>query len=247
MSTKNKKILITGVTRGIGNATCLKLLSEGYAVIGTYNTSKEKAAEMLKKHKLLELHQVDFSDRKNTQSFINKLKSEKLHGIVNNAGIIHFESYEKFSMEVWDRTMEVNLNTPVFLAHSLRENIQPGGVIVNIASTDWAKGSITSIAYSASKAALINVTQSLANVFSSKKVRTVAIAPGWVGDGMNSPAIKDAQWLNPLGRTAKYEEIANVVSFLLSDDASYVNGTTLTVDGGSSAIDYVLKKESELT
>ena len=247
MSIKRKKILVTGATRGIGYAICRRLLSEDYSVIGTYNTSKDVASKMLKEYKSLELHQVDFSDRKNTQSFVEKLKSEQFYGLVNNAGIILFESYDEFSMEVWDKTMEVNLNAPVILAHSLRENIEPGGVIVNIASTDGAKGSITSIAYSASKAALINVTQSLANVFSYKKVRAVAIAPGWVGDGMDSPAVKDAQWLNPLGRTAKYEEIASVVSFLLSEDASYVNGTTLTVDGGSSAIDYVLKKEAELT
>lgn len=245
MTEQPKKVLITGVTKGIGNAICLRSLADGYQVIGTYNTGKEAAEKMSKEHDSLTLYQVDFAHRQNTLDFVEKIKSEQLHGLVNNAGIIRFENYNEFSMGTWDETIEVNLNAPMLLAHALRNNIEPGGVIVNIASTDGTKGSISSIAYSASKAALMNVTLSLANVFSPRKIRAVAIAPGWVGDGMDSPAIKEAKWINPLGRTARYEEIASVVSFLLSEDASYVNGTTITVDGGSSAIDYVLKKEAE--
>ncbi len=150
-------------------------------------------------------------------------------------------------METWDKTFEVNVNAPLLIAHTLRNNISGGGVIINISSTDGLNGAVASIAYSASKAALINLTKSLTNVFSSKKVRVNSISPGWIGDGMGSPAIKFAKWFNPLERTANYEEIAEVVSFLLSDKSSFINGSNMIVDGGSQAVDFVLKKEAELT
>jgi NAD(P)-dependent dehydrogenase (short-subunit alcohol dehydrogenase family) len=88
---------------------------------------------------------------------------------------------------------------------------------------------------------------SLANVFGTKKVRVVSLSPGWIGDGMGSPVIEDARWFNPLSRTADYEEIANAVSLLLSDKASFINGTNFIVDGGSMAVDYCIKKENDLT
>ena len=150
-------------------------------------------------------------------------------------------------METFDKIMEVNLNAPMMLSHVLRDSIDKGGSIINISSTDGLIGSLSSIAYSASKAALINISKSLTNVYAQKKIRVNTIAPGWVGDGMDSPAIEDAKWINPLGRTGRYEEIANVVYFLISDQANFINGETLVVDGGSSAVDYVLKKEEELS
>lgn len=244
---KVKTVLVTGVSRGIGRAIAIDLHSNGYEVIGTYNTGEKEIESLKSDIPNLVAYQVDFSDRSATLDFVSKLTDTKLYALVNNAGMINFEGWDEFTMEQWDKTMEVNLNTPMLLSHSLRDNLVEGGTIVNISSTDGFIGSLSSIAYSASKAALINLTQSLANVYASTKVRVNAIAPGWVGDGMDSPAIEDAKWVNPLGRTAKYEEIAKVASFLLSEDASYVNGTTITVDGGSSAVDYVLKKEDELT
>lgn len=240
-----KKALVTGISKGIGRAICEQLVKDGYFIVGTYNTSRKEALQIQKKLKNIELHQVNFADRKQTKKLLKVIKKHKFDAIINNAGIIDFENWDEFSMELWDKTMEVNVNTPMLICHTLRQNIIDGGSIVNITSTDGMIGSFSTIAYSASKAALINLTKSLTCVFADKKVRVNSISPGWVGDGMDTPAIADAKWLNPLGRTADYSEIAQCVSFLISPKSSFVNGENMVVDGGSSAVDYVMKKESE--
>jgi len=242
-----KTALVTGVSRGIGNAIVRKLTSENYSIVGTYKTSLKDAEDLKSKIKDIELYQVDFSDRKQTLHFVELLNDKKLDVLVNNAGIIEFEPFDKLSYETWDKVMEVNLNTPFILSHSLKSNFNPGAVIVNIASTDGMTGAFVSMSYSASKAALINLTKSLGNVFAKKGIRVVAVAPGWVGSGMDSPAIKEAMDTNPLGRNATTEEIANVVSFLVSDKASFINGQTIIVDGGYVNVDPILKKEAEET
>lgn len=169
-----------------------------------------------------------------------------MDGIVNNAGVIIFESWHDLDYANWEKTFQVNLVAPMKIAHGLRENLNKNASIINISSTDGLKGAITSIAYSASKAALMNLTMSLANVFASKKIRVNSVSPGFIGDGMNSPAIADAKWINPLSRTGKYEEIAETVSFLLSEKASFINGSNIIVDGGTNSVDFFLKRESEL-
>jgi len=240
-----KTALVTGISKNIGTAIAKKLVSDGYFVHGTYNTSQSEATTLKEELKDMEIHQVDFSDRSQTLKLIDELKDIKFDVIVNNAGIIIFEKYDELDLANWDKVLEVNLNAPFILTHGLRNNINSGGVVVNICSTDGMIGSFVSMSYSASKAALINLTKSLGNVFGKKKVRVVGIAPGWVGSGMDSPAIAEAMSTNPTGRNANPEEIANAVSFLVSDGASFINGTTITVDGGYTNVDPILKKEAE--
>ncbi len=242
-----KKVLITGVSKGIGNATAKLLASEGYYIVGTYNSNEDLAQKLKAEITNIDLHKVDFSDRKQTKEFIERIKGETFYSVINNAGIINFEQWEELTEENWDSTLEVNLTTPLLINYGLRNSIMQGGVIVNISSTDGLKGALASIPYAASKAALTNLSMSLANVFGPKKVRVVSLSPGWIGDGMGSPVIEDAKWFNPLGRTADYEEIANAISLLLSDKASFINGTNFIVDGGSMAVDYCIKKENDLT
>ena len=178
---------------------------------------------------------------------MNKLKGIQFDAIVNNAGMIEFERFDDYDniLGIWDSTMEVNLNTMLVICQKLRNNIKDGGAIVNIASADGLIGSFSSISYSASKAGIINLTKSLANLFGKRKIRVNAIAPGWINTGMATESSMEAASLAPLGRNGTPEEVAEVVSFLISDKASFVDGATIIVDGGYTCVDYIMKKEAE--
>lgn len=241
-----KTAVVTGISKNIGKAICEKLVKDGYFVHGTYNSDKEAAETIKSTLKNVEVYQVDFRDRSQVSTFIEKIKHLKIDALVNNAGIIIFEKFDALKFEIWDDVFSVNLDAPFLLSHGLRNSLVKGGVIVNIASTDGLVGSFSSISYSASKAALINLGKSLANVFGSTGIRVNTISPGWVGSGMDSPAIKAAENTSPMGRTAKPEEIAEVVSFLVSDRASFLNGSNIVVDGGYTGVDTIMKMESEL-
>jgi 3-oxoacyl-[acyl-carrier protein] reductase len=120
-----------------------------------------------------------------------------------------------------------------------------GSCIVNIASTDGMTGAYNGISYAASKAALINVTKSLGNTYGPIGIRVNAIAPGWIDTAMvDDNADDNAKATNPLLRTGKPSEVADLVEFLISDKASYINGETVVIDGGGVNVDYGLKKES---
>lgn len=174
---EEKNVLVTGVSKGIGNAIARKLVEDGYFVHGTYNTHEEDAKKLKEELKNIELHQVNLADRKQTQNLIESLSDIKLHALVNNAGVFHLEKFENFTAETWDQTLEVNVTAPLLLSHGLRNNFTEQAVIVNIASTDGFIGTFASIAYAASKAALISVTKSLANNLGAKGIRVNAIAP----------------------------------------------------------------------
>ena len=240
-----KKILVTGISKNIGKAICIKLVKEGYFVVGTYNTGKEEAEALKTELKNVEIHQVDLSDSVQLSKLIENLRQHKFYSIVNNAGVIHFELFEDLNFENWEHTFAVNLNAPLRIIHGLRNNIEKDGSIVNIASTDGMNGCYASIAYSASKAGLINLGKSLGNIFGPKGIRVNTISPGWVGSGMDSPAIKEAEGNTPLARTAKPEEVAKLVNYLISEEASFINGENIVIDGGYSNVDPILKKEAD--
>lgn len=243
-----KNILVTGVSRGMGEATAKLLVEEGYFVYGVYNSNKEDAEKLKAQLKNSEIFQCDFSKRESTENLIKKLSGISLHGIVNSAGVFLPIEFDDFDMTDWEKTMEINLNAPLLLVQGLKDNLEEGSSIVNISSVDGMVGGVAGIAYAASKAALINLTQSLTNVLAKKKIRANVIAPGWIGDGMRAPEelLKEAAALNPLRRIGTYEEIAQVVNFLISDKSSYVNGAVITVDGGDNATSYILQKEADI-
>lgn len=245
VSMTNKIALVTGISKNIGMAIARRLVSVGYFVHGTYNSNENDAQTLKDELKELEIYKVDLSIRSQTLQFIEKVKDVRFDLVVNNAGVIIFEKYDELDLANWDKVMEVNLSAPFVITHGLRESIAQGGVVVNICSTDGMTGSFASMSYSASKAGLINLTKSQGNVFGKRSIRVVGIAPGWVGSGMDSPAIAEAMANNPMGRNATADEIANTVLFMASSSASFINGTTITVDGGYTNVDSILKKESE--
>ncbi len=241
-----KTILVTGATRGIGRAITEKLLSEGHKVFAVYKESTDQANNLAEKYgnKVATLR-VNLADDGQIKQLLEQLKDVQLDGIVNNAGIVYLTKWDELNFDEWDETLDVNLTAPVKLVHGLRNNLKDGATVVNIASVDGYVAAFDTIAYAASKAALISVTKSLAAVLGSRNIRVNAIAPGWVETEMTAESMPDeSKELTPLKRNAKPEEVANVASFLLSDQSSFVSGTTITVDGGLTVVDYTLYKEA---
>lgn len=241
-----KTYLVTGATRGIGKAITDELISEGHMVYGIYKSSEKQAQELTAQYQdKVKLIQADLAKAEDITNLLSELADVSLDGIVNNAGIVYLTKWDELNFDEWDETFAVNLTAPLKLVHGLRDNLSDGSTVVNIASVDGFCAAFDTIAYSASKAALISVTKSLAAILGPRNIRVNAVAPGWVETEMTADSMPDeSKELTPLKRNAQPEEVANVVNFLLSEQSSFVSGTTMTVDGGLTVVDYTLYKEA---
>lgn len=241
-----KTILVTGATRGIGRAITEILLSEGNTVYGVYKDSSEQADELVKKYgDKVKVLQANLAEPEQVKTLIEQLKDVQFDGIVNNAGIVYLTKWDELNFDEWNETLAVNLTAPLKIVHGLRTNLKAGSAVVNIASVDGFCAAFDTVAYAASKAALISLTKSLAAILGPKNIRVNAVAPGWVETEMTADSMPDeSKELTPLKRNAQPDEVANAVSFLLSEQSSFISGTTLTVDGGLTVVDYTLYKEA---
>lgn len=256
-----KRALVTGVSwdTGIGFAITKQLVEDGYYVYAIYHSDESTAKEILEREyfEKVKCIQCDFTNREEIKMLINSLEGISLDALINNAGAFSGEEdIDHYDMADWDRVFAVNVNAPLMLSTGLKKNFNPRAVIINMVSTDGQRGSFSSISYAASKAALINLTDSLAINFGydEKKIRVTAICPGWVKtfdetDPNSSEMVpfisrSTGSQLCPLERFAEPYEIANVVSFLVSDKASFVSGGFVPVHGGYSAVSFDLYAES---
>lgn len=241
-----KTYLVTGASSGIGKSITEKLLSEGHTVFGTYNTKQDVARNFAHDNENLTMHQVNLADRQSINVLLEKLSDITFAGIVNSAGVFEEDYFDDFDIELWDKTIGVNLTAPLLLIKGLDSQLQEDASVVNIASIDAYFAGIYSLSYPVSKAGLINLTKSLATALGKRNIRVNSIAPGWINTDMGAGeagVAQDAIFKTPLGRNGEPQEVAELASFLLSSKSSFITGATIDIDGGYGGVDYVLLKE----
>ena len=230
---KDKVILVTGANRGIGLNIIQRLNNDGYTVIGTSRTddganiiSQEITSNGGKGLKM------DVTNQESINSAIKNIQDEygALYGLVNNAGITNDNLLMRMTEEQWLSVIETNLTSIYRVTKSIVKDMMKAreGRIVNIGSIVGMMGNAGQSNYSASKSGLLGFTKSLARELSSRNINVNSISPGFIDTDMTK-ALSDDQIDNlskniPLGRIAESSEVSSVVSFLLSDDSSYITG-----------------------
>jgi NAD(P)-dependent dehydrogenase (short-subunit alcohol dehydrogenase family) len=240
-----KNILITGAAQGIGRAIAEALQED--ACLFVIDKQKSDFIEQKSQNPdSFKFFLQDIADREGLSKVLEQLKDEQFDAIINDAGEVYLEKWDDLQLPTWDRTLTVNVTAPIQIVHSLRNNLNPNASIVNIASVDGFCAAFDTIAYAASKAALISLTKSLAAILGGSGIRVNAIAPGWVETEMTVDTLPaESAYMTPLKRNAKANEVADLAEFLVSEKASFITGETIIIDGGLSIVDYTLKKESE--
>ena len=239
-----KVAVVTGASRGIGRAVALKLAEEGATVIINYNGSKERAEEVKKEIEAAggkaEIRQCNVSDFSACGEMFKEIISTfgSVDILVNNAGITRDGLLMKMSEEDFDKVIETNLkgtfNTIRFASRQMLK--QRSGRIINMSSVVGIAGNAGQANYASSKAGVIGLTKAAARELASRGITVNAIAPGFIETEMTavlSDAVKEASVAQiPLGRFGKPEDIAKTAAFLASDDAGYITGQVIQVDGG---------------
>ena len=239
---KENVAVVTGGASGIGLATTKKLLSEGANVVILDLKMDEEIINSLGENVLY--LKCDVSNEENVKNCIEEIikKFNHIDYLVANAGIGGSASKpHEVSMDEWNKVISVN-QTGIFLLNKyvINEMLKSGkGAVVNTSSMYGLVGSTTSFAYSASKGAINQMTRSLALTYARENIRVNAIAPGYVDTPILSMVpdnIKEAMGTElPIGRLGKDTEIANLICYLLSDDASFITGAIIPIDGGFTA------------
>lgn len=238
-----KYALITGASRGLGKAVAIRLAKDGFSVIINYQSNKEAAEDTLKQVQELggtgELLPFDVADPQAIEVALegwqNAHPDDYISVLVNNAGIRKDNLMIFMQDEEWNKVLDTTLNGFFYITRRLLKDMMMHrkGRIINMASLSGIKGLPGQANYSAAKAALIGATKALAQEVAARKVTVNAIAPGFIATDMTKELNEDElKKLIPMGRFGKPEEVASLVSFLASDEAAYITGQAISINGG---------------
>ena len=239
ISFKNKKILITGASGGIGNELVKKFVSLGGDVLGT-GTNTEKLNSIKKKYPDIKVKKFDISDHSRIEEFIENATLELggLDILINNAGTNVDNLSLRMKDEEWKKVIDVNLTSTFLLAkYSIKKMLKNKfGRVVNITSVVGHTGNLGQSNYSASKAGIIGMSKSLAIEYAKKTITVNCVSPGFIQSRMTDNIIESVKAVLtsriPMSRLGNAEDVANSVAFLSSDQASYITGETIHVNGG---------------
>jgi NAD(P)-dependent dehydrogenase (short-subunit alcohol dehydrogenase family) len=235
-------VLVTGGAGGIGRSTCQALARDGWEpIVADIDGAQARsvAAEVGGRSIRVDLAEL-------TEQELDRIASESgaLAGVVNAAGVPDQDRFPNVSTTEWRRVLGVNLEAPFLLSQALSKRMVAGGSIVNIASAAGSKvftaSGRVSHPYSSSKAGLIMLTKTLACELAPRQIRVNCVSPGFVRtpiiDELETDAAGVVEELTPLGRWGEPSEIAGLVLYLLSDQARYITGANLKIDGGISVV-----------
>ena len=241
MKLERKVAFVTGGSGDIGRSICNKLILSGFNVAIGYKTNEKNAHSLAKKNKTVAIY-VDVSSRQSIKQAIRKCKrffDKDIDVLVNNAAVSQEKQFEKISDKDWDNMLITNLRGPFMFSQEVIPDMikKKWGRIVNVVSIGGQWGGHNQIHYAASKAALINLTISLSKLFSKNGITINAVSPGLVKTKMSVNELKTSDGKNkikqiPIGRIATTDEVASVINFLCSNEASYITGQTINVNGG---------------
>ena len=242
----DRVVLVAGGGRGIGRGTAEKLAACGAAVgIADIDPAlvEEAVASVRQKGGTAYALPGDMGSQAETMRVAGELaaKAGRIDGVVNSAMWIRYEPITEVSEETMSRMLDVGFKAPVWAAQALLKHMDPerGGVLINFSSPAAMQGYPNTAIYAAVKGAMVTLTRSLAVELGPKKVRVNAVVPGPVPTPGARAVVDEAGYelrkrKTPLGRLGREEDLANAIAFLFSDDADYITGTVLNVDGGCS-------------
>lgn len=235
----NRVTLVTGGTRGIGEAICTKLKLRGNRVVANYG-GNDQTADAFTERTGIPAIKFDVSDFDATQTAIGKIEAEygPIDILVNNAGITRDGTMHKMDFEQWNKVVQTNLtscfNTCKAVIDGMRE--REFGRIVNIGSINGQAGQYGQVNYASAKSGIHGFTKALAQENAAKGITVNAVAPGYVDTDMvravPAEVLQKIIARIPVGRLGKPEDIARTVEFLVSDNADFITGSTLSVNGG---------------
>ena len=244
MRLSGRVALVTGGSRGIGRAICEALADAGAAVAinyqGSERAAREVAREIAEAGGIAEIFQTDVSEREAVQRMKKQVLARfgRVDLLVNNAGITRDRTFVRMDEEAWAAVLSVNLNGAFYCTKAFLDGVLERGYgrIVHISSIVGQMGNFGQANYAAAKAALLGLTKTLAKELATKGITVNAVAPGFIETEMVAAVPEEIRGKIvkqiPMGRLGTAQEVAKGVVFLLSDDASYITGQTLNVNGG---------------